>query len=314
MNFPVKRDVLCLLLALSLCVASGCSAKGRDVDSAQGAADKAGVSAGQPAISAAESAPAKVPENSPEKSTDDETLDDSDFGDFGDAPAGASAVAVDDPFESWNRMWFAVNDFIYIKILKPTYRGYGYVMPSALRSGLSNALRNFQAPVRIVNSILQLNFPQAVVEYGRFVVNTIVGGLGLAEVIKPEAAYVPMDLENANFNGTLAKWGMGEGAYLVWPILGPSTVRNSLGMAGDMFSGFSFWLSKPIGPLDEWLGYGAQGLYFNQFGSLVDNYETLTKAAIEPYAALRDAYMALRYGRKMPAPPVEPIMVHPITP
>ena len=229
---------------------------------------------------------------------DGDVLDDSAF----DEASPISEDPVADPFEPWNRMWFAFNDFMYMEIFKPIYKGYEAITTEEIRSGLSNALRNLQAPIRIVNSILQLEFAQAVVEFGRFFVNTTVGGLGLAEIVKPEDALVPINLASADFGGTLSKWGFGEGFYLVWPIIGPSTLRDTVGLAGDTAASPTFWGTQPIGPVSQYAGYGVSGgLRFNEFGSLLRGYEMLTKSAVEPYTSMRDAYVKLRRGAVLPS-------------
>lgn len=289
MSAAVKQ-ALVLLLGLSLCAASGCATKETDPTLGATYEPSRPAQAGAHAVAAAPAPPLHA------DPADSDLLDDSDF----DTVPGNKEI-ISDPLEPWNRMWFTFNDFIYTNIFKPVYRAYEFVTPDDLRSGLSNALRNLQAPIRIVNSILQLEFAQAVVEFGRFIVNTTVGGLGLAEIVKPEAALTPIHLDSANFAGTLAKWGMGEGAYLVWPILGPSTVRDTFGMAGDMLASVPFWATRPVGPMDPMLDYGVTGgLNFNELGDVLDNYENITRSAIEPYVSLRDAYVKLRRSGATP--------------
>jgi phospholipid-binding lipoprotein MlaA len=211
-----------------------------------------------------------------------------------------SEERVPDPLEVWNRIWFGFNDFFYLKIMKPVYTGYKAVVHEDIRSGLDNAMRNLEAPVRIVNSLLQLEFAQAVVELGRFIVNSTVGGLGLAEIVPPEKALVPIHLESANFGSTLAKWGFGEGLYLVWPVLGPSTLRDSFGLAGDAAASPSFWATE-FGNLPPRVDYGVTGaLLFNSHISVIDQYEMLTQAAVEPYISMRDAYIKMRRNALLP--------------
>ena len=282
MGFFVKHVLVILLVALLLCMTPGCASK--DVDPTL-AATYEPARPGAGAVAAAPTVPTVTAEDDFE--FDDSALD-------ADGP-GNDDTTIADPLKPWNSMWFNFNNFLYLNILKPVYWVYESVTPDALRSGLSNALRNLQAPIRIVNSILQLEFAQAVVEFGRFIVNTTAGGLGLAEIVRAEASLVPINLASANFSGTLARWGMGEGVYLVWPLLGPSTVRDTFGMAGDMVAGIPFWASNPVGPISRPISYGVTGsLDFNEFGGMLNNYETLIKVAIEPYTALRDAYVKLR--------------------
>lgn len=222
---------------------------------------------------------------------DDEFLDDSAF----DAASPISERPIPDPLEPWNRIWFAFNDVFYLRIAKPVYSGYEAVVHEDIRSGLSNMLNNLKAPVRIVNSVLQLEFSQAMVEFGRFLFNSTFGGAGLLDIVPVEKARVPVNLASADFGGTLARWGVGEGIYLVWPIIGPSTLRDTAGLVGDSVAAPSFWATKPIGPVSPWVTYPTMaGLYFNDYGSMLSSYETLTKAAVEPYSSLRNAWIQMR--------------------
>ncbi len=225
--------------------------------------------------------------------TDDFSDDDYFDDEFGDEPVESEQVS--DPLEGWNRMWFSINDVLLLDVIKPVYKGYEFVVPAELRSGFRNILNNIKAPVRIVNSILQFEFGQAMVELGRFMVNSTVGIGGLVEVAKPEDALVPIDLKTANFGSTLAKWGFGEGFYLVLPLFGPSTLRDTFGLAGDMVASPTFWSGEPTGPINKYVNYATSGtLQFNDFGSALDGYEAITSSSIEPYIALRNAYIQLK--------------------
>jgi len=231
---------------------------------------------------------------------DDENdfLDDSAFDDAN----LISEHPIADPLEGWNRMWFAFNDVLWLDVFKPVYHGYETVVHEDIRSGLSHALDNLKAPVRIVNSVLQLEFAQAMVEFGRFLINTTFGGGGLLEIVPPEKALVPINLASADFGGTLARWGVGEGLYIIWPVIGPSTLRDSAGFVGDTVASAPFWLTKPTGPVSPWITYPTTStLYFNRAGGMIKGYETLTKAAIEPYTSLRDAYVKMRRNALLPA-------------
>ena len=228
---------------------------------------------------------------------DEEFLDDSAFDEAN--PINEAPIA--DPLEPWNRMWFSFNDFFYMNIAKPIYTGYEAVVHEDIRSGLSNALNNLKAPVRIVNSLLQLEFAQATVEFGRFLFNSTFGGAGLMDLVPVEKALVPVNLASADFGGTLSKWGFGEGVYLVWPILGPSTLRDTVGFAGDTVASGPFWAAEPIGPVSPWITRPTAGaLYFNSYGGMLKSYEALTKAAIEPYSSLRNAWVQTRRNALLP--------------
>ncbi len=205
-------------------------------------------------------------------------------------------VAIADPLEPWNRFWFGFNDILLLKVVKPVYSAYEAVTPQALRTGLSNALHNIKTPIRIANRILQGEFAQAWVELGRFIVNSTIGFGGLIDVAKKDKPLVPMTEGTADFGTTLGKWGIGEGIYLVWPFFGPSTARDTVGMGGDYAASPFFWLVEPTGKAVEfWPGLGTSlGLRFNDFGGTLETYETLTKSAVEPYTAARDAYVKYR--------------------
>ena len=200
-----------------------------------------------------------------------------------------------DPFESWNRFWFGFNDILLLQIIKPVYTGYTYVMPQEFRSGLSNFLHNLQMPIRFINSVLQGEFAQATVEMGRFIVNSTVGMGGFIDVTKDKKVLVPINPREADFGQTLATWGVGEGFYLVLPFFGPSTARDTVGLAGDYAASPLFWAVEPVGPVDLGSAMAATvGLRFNDMGSAINTYEALTKSAVEPYIAAREAYVKYR--------------------
>ena len=225
------------------------------------------------------------------------------FDEFDDPAIADTHIA--DPFEPWNRMWFHFNDFLLLQVLKPLHAGYSAITPKDMRTGLSNAANNLQAPIRIVNSVLQGEFAQAVVEFGRFLVNSTAGIGGLAVIVPEEDALVPINLRNANFGGTLATWGVGEGFYLVWPLFGPSTARDTVGIVGDTVAYPLFWASEPRGGLDPLVAFSISGgLRFNSIDQTIKAYEALTKSALEPYVAVREAYVNSRRGQMMHRMPV----------
>ncbi len=220
----------------------------------------------------------------------DAVFEDYEFEDYGD-----SEPPISDPLEGWNRMWFGFNDFFLMKVVKPVYTGYTYITPEPIRNGISNAYHNIQAPIRVVNCILQGRFAEAWIELGKFIVNTTAGFGGVFDITKGKKPKVPVDGRDADFGQTLAAWGVGEGIYLVWPIFGPSTARDTLGLAGDAAASPFFWACDPIGPVDwEPLLAANLGLRFNDFGKTIESYEAITKSAIEPYVAVRDAYVKYR--------------------
>ena len=266
---PVRNICLAFLLAAALC---GCASK---------------TDHNLPAVEAASA-------EAPKASHD---LSDADFEDYGDEHVDT----ISDPLEGWNRFWFGFNDILLLKVIKPVYTGYTYVVPSPIRTGIGNAFHNIQMPIRLVNCILQGRFGEAWIELGRFIVNSTAGFGGVFDVAKQSKPRIPVDSRDADFGQTLGVWGVGEGIYLVWPVVGPSTVRDTAGMAGDWAASPLFWLGEPVGPVEQGPAIGASlGFRFNNMGTVIDTYETLTKSAIEPYTAARDAYVKYRRSGIMP--------------
>ncbi len=261
----MRRLALALLILLSL---TACSTKET------------------PALAQAPAAPAAENVASGESNTDAGRVGGADavfsLDDYDDEP-----MAVSDPLEPWNRMWFHVNEFLLLDVLKPVHVAYTNTVPAPLRSGLSNFRHNLLSPVRFLNSLLQGKFGQAGVEFGRFFINTVTS-LGFVDVAARDKPLFPYHPETANFEHTLAVWGLPEGFYLVWPFLGPSTLRGTAGMAGDAFmtpQSYALPLAVSAG--------STLGLTFNELDTLYTPYEQMKRISIEPYVALRNAYLTL---------------------
>lgn len=201
-----------------------------------------------------------------------------------------------DPLEPWNRVWFRFNDVTLLYVIKPVYTGYATVTPEKVRSGISNFAYNLKAPLRMLNSILQGKFAQTGVEFGKFFINTITS-LGFADVAQRHEPRYLHEPEKLNFGHTLAYWGIPSGPYLVWPLLGPSTVRGSVGSAGDAFL-------SPETYVLNWPTSLSTGTLFtiNGMGEVISGYETMRRMALEPYAAVRNGYFSLIRQREAGIP------------
>ena len=140
---------------------------------------------------------------------------------------------IKDCFEVLNRATFSLNQGLDKSIFKPVAKGYRN-LPSSVRPGTSNALNNLSSLVTIPNNILQGEFKTAGVNTGRFVVNTTLGVLGVFNVAKKIGF---SEYEKEDYGQTLGKWGVGPGCYLVLPVLGPSTVRDTAGSLIKMLGG-----------------------------------------------------------------------------
>lgn len=201
--------------------------------------------------------------------------------------------SIADPLEPWNRFWFHFNDIFFLYVAKPAYSAWEYVTPHQLRAGLKNFLSNLLFPIRFANNILQFRFFEAGVEFGRFIINTT-SSAGFADVAKGYKTIVPVDPTGEDFGQTLGRWGIGHGFYLVWPIIGPSSARDSVGRAGDLFADPLFYLQ----PMELSAGI-AGGLRFNALGDVLPLYEDLNNVAVDPYIAMREAYVNFRKAQVM---------------
>jgi phospholipid-binding lipoprotein MlaA len=212
--------------------------------------------------------------------------------------AADSAPAVPDPLYRWNKFWFGFNDFFYARLMRPLAKGYTVIMPKPARTGLANAYNNFTFPIRFVNALLQLDFTKASREFGRFMINSTFGVGGLMDLAKGDPNLQP---GNEDFGQTLGHYGMSDGFYIVWPLIGPSTLRDSIGLAGDAAANpltwlFGSWAFSNDAPPWYWAYVIKGGDVFNRLPDTLDNYDAVTKPAIEPYTAVKDAYIQYRHN------------------
>ena len=201
----------------------------------------------------------------------------------------AEDTMISDPLEGWNRFWFSFNDVLLLKIIKPLHKGYSYVTPEKMRLGIRNVFFNLLFPVRFVSSILQGKFSEAGYETSRFVLNTTLGAGGIMDLAKDKRPLVEFSDDPEDLGQAFGNWGIGEGIYLVWPFIGPSTARDTVGFIGD---GFLDPVSY-VTPLHSSIGLKA-GARFNSADKTIEQYEEIKKAAIEPYSAVRNAYVQYR--------------------
>jgi len=223
-----------------------------------------------------------VSENSDELTADDEF-------DLLEDELGEQVVEVDDPLEPLNRLMFGVNDTLYFWIVKPCVGAYKAVVPEPARIGVRNFFQNLTTPVRYVNCLLQGKGDSADIELRRFLVNTTVGVLGFGDPARDKYELQPVQ---EDLGQTLAIHGIGQGFYIVWPLFGPSTVRDSLGMAGDQFL-------NPVRYVEPWetsVGISA-GTALNEGSFHIGEYEDFKSASLEPYVAMREAYIQYRNNK-----------------
>jgi len=202
------------------------------------------------------------------------------------------AAATPDPLEGWNRMWFGFNDKMYFWALKPVAQGYSYVIPERPRLWVHNFFHNLMYPVRFTSLMLQAKFDAAAVETSRFIGNTAFGLGGFGDVTADCKPYKPIGSTEKDLGLTFSYWGAGNGFYLVWPFLGPSSARDTMGYAGDYFL-------TPTSYIHPWYWSIATKGYdkVNETSLRLGDYETLKDASVDPYEAVRDAYLRMRFKK-----------------
>ena len=136
-----------------------------------------------------------------------------------------------DPLEGYNRKIHSFNDFFFHYCLYPLGKGWNFITPKFMRVGLDNFITWAYTPGRLVNNLLQAKFAGAGREIVSFSVNATMGGLGVYDASKD---IFGLERTNEDTDQTLGRWGFGEGAYIVWPFIGPRTIRGTFGFAGDV--------------------------------------------------------------------------------
>ncbi len=187
-----------------------------------------------------------------------------------------------DPIEPVNRAFFHFNDKLYFWVLKPVATGYTKIFPEPLRVSVRNFFHNIFMPVRAVNCLLQGKIKGFGTEIARFVVNSTMGVCGFGDAAKTA---FNIDKRDEDFGQTLGFYGLGPGIYINWPLLGPSSIRDTVGMVGDGFL-------NPVNYVEPVKYSIAIKAYdqINRASLSIGQYEALKKAAFDPYISLREAY------------------------
>ena len=149
-----------------------------------------------------------------------------------DPATGYRSHSINDPLEFLNRTIFSFNNILDHMLIEPVSKVYLFVVPEFMRDGVQNFMRNLNSPIIIGNQILQFDGKGAGVAVARFVINTTAGVGGLVDV----ASRYGLEYEPEDFGQTLGAWGLGHGFYLVLPVVGPSSLRDGVGIAVDGFA------------------------------------------------------------------------------
>ena len=199
---------------------------------------------------------------------------------------GATPVTGNDPYEDWNRKVFAFNDALDDAILKPVATAWAAVLPQPVRTGVGNFYANLADAWSSVNNLLQGKPVEAFQVAFRFGVNTVFGFAGVLDL----ASEMGIDRHFEDFGQTLAVWGFNSGPFLMWPLLGPSTMRDSVALPLN-------YLDSPMNLFDVnlWGEFGIWSLQLvNTRAGLLDTTNMLDTIALDRYSFLRDAYLQRR--------------------
>ena len=199
--------------------------------------------------------------------------------------------SVKDCFETVNRGIFSFNQFLDGVIFEPVARGYRYI-PSPIRRGTGNAVGNLSNLITVPNNLLQGNIKEAGVNTLRFAINTTVGILGIFD---PAAAMGFEKKEKEDYGQTFGSWGVGPGCYLVLPILGPSTVRDTVGTVAT-FVGGDPWYN--VTTRNDTNYFKESDYYTTRITGGVDyraknieSFDSLENNSIDFYASIRSLYL-----------------------
>lgn len=200
--------------------------------------------------------------------------------------ASVSAPDKRDPLESFNRSVHNFNTVVDNAVARPVANAYQYVMPDFAETGVSNFFSNLGEVGTIVNDVLQGKFSQALQDLQRFVFNSTFGVLGLFDV----ASHMDLPKHNEDFGQTLATWGVGDGAYLVLPFLGPSTVRDASGLLIDLG-----YLDPVVYVSDDEARWSLIALRaIDRRAALLEATRIMENSGIDPYVFQRNAYFQIR--------------------
>lgn len=199
---------------------------------------------------------------------------------------GLSDETVFDPLSGYNRGMTTFNDKFFDWVVEPVSKGYSALVPEGGRAGVNRFFKNLFFPIRFVNNVLQLKYNKAATETARFVINSTSGLLGFFD---PAGTWFELDPAPEDFGQTLGFYGVPGGFHIVLPFLGPSNVRDFVGLGPDLYA-------TPLTYIPETgIAFGAETYRrLNDASLRLDEYKSLRQDALDFYIFLRDAYEANR--------------------
>jgi len=203
--------------------------------------------------------------------------------------SGCATQADKDPLEGFNRGVYKFNDVTDKAFFKPVATAYKTITPSPIRTGVNNFFRNLGSITTVINDLLQFKFASAFTDAGRFVMNSTFGLAGFVDV----ASMDKIENHKEDFGQTLGHWGVGNGAYLVLPFLGPSSLRDTTGLVVDKATSDPIAYTHNIGEIR--LHNQLRAVQFlDKRAELLTATDLVDDASLDPYAFTRDAYLQRR--------------------
>ncbi len=193
---------------------------------------------------------------------------------------------VKDSMPSYNRAIFTFNDKAYYYAIRPVSNGYKAVVPEKARVGVRNFFTNIRMPIRFFNCLFQGKLKGAGTEFARLVINSTVGVAGFSDAAKK---HFNLDKQDEDFGQTLGSYNCGAGSFVELPLLGPSNVRDAIGLVADVALDPITLLGFFVSPYAS-TGVNAYNVINEVSIDKGDTYEALVEDAIDPYIAIQDAY------------------------
>lgn len=190
-----------------------------------------------------------------------------------------------DPIEGFNRAMFSLNEGVDKVVIKPVAQGYDAVLPQPVQTGVVNVFSNVADVPIAINNLLQGKPGQALSDGGRFLINSTLGLLGIFDV----ASQMGLEKHDEDFGQTFGRWGVGDGAYVVLPLFGPRTARDSVGLAVDIYA-------DPLTHIENVPARNSLTALriVSARAELLKADKIVEEAALDKYSYIRDAYLQHR--------------------
>lgn len=191
-----------------------------------------------------------------------------------------------DPYEGFNRAMYSVNEGLDV-VIKPVAQGYDAATPLPVKAGVGNFFGNIYDAWTSVNDLLQGKGSQGLSDAGRVLINTTVGIGGVFDI----ASEMGIEKHSEDFGQTLGTWGVGDGPYFYWPIIGPRTARDTLGWGVDIYV-------DPVVNIQEVPYRNSLTVlsFIDIRANLLPSDKVVEQAALDKYSYIRDAYLQHRHS------------------